>query len=265
MRLIAVDDERFALMDIMEAIRKAVPGAEPEGFSSPESALCGARRSPVDVAFLDIEMAGINGLELARRLKDIRGETNIIFVTGHSEYAVDAFSMFASGYLLKPVAAKQVAAAMEHLRNPLRREDGEKRIRVQTFGNFEVFCDGRPLHFSRSKAKELFAYLVHKRGTACTTREIAAVLYGDQPYTPSLQKQVQTVLSAMMRTFQENGVRGCIIRGYNRTAVDASKIDCDLYRFLSWDVEAVNEYMGEYMTSYSWAEFVTGYLDSRIT
>lgn len=263
MRMIVVDDEPLALMDLMETLRKVEPDADVEGFGDAEAALESAARQRVDVAFLDIEMSEMNGLELAKRLKDIRGETNIIFATGFSEYAVDAFGMFASGYLLKPVAAEAIIKAMKNLRSPTPR-CANKQLRVQAFGNFEVFVNGAPLRFSRRKSKELFAYLIHKRGTDCSTREIAAVLYGDTPYTFSLQKQVQTIISAMMHALQDAGKRDCIVRSYNKMAVDAEKIDCDLYRFLNREADAVNEYMGEYMANYSWADFVAGYLDSRM-
>ena len=265
MKLIAVDDEPLALKELMRAISEAMPGAELLGYSSPTKVLEGvAAEGTVDAAFLDIEMGGMDGLQLAKQLKDIQGRINIVFVTGHSQYALEAFSIFASGYLLKPVTEKDIGKAMENLRNPVSREK-TGGLRVRTFGNFEVFLGNEPLGFSRSKSKELFAYLVHKRGTGCRTREIAAVLYEDQPYTHSLQKQVQTVISAMMQTLREAGAEDCILRSYNRLAIDVEEIDCDYYRFLNWDMNAVNEYMGEYMSNYSWAEFVVSYLDSKVT
>lgn len=124
--------------------------------------------------------------------------------------------------------------------------------------------DGVPVRFARSKAKELFAYLIHKRGSGCSVKEIAALLFEDRPYTISVQKQVQTVISTMMRALREAGVSECIVRGYNRISVDPAKVDCDYYRFLKWDLSAVNAYTGEYMSNYSWAEFTVGYLNSKL-
>lgn len=262
MNIIAVDDEQFALQDLMQAIQAALPGSLPEVFLSPTEALKYAEKTKIDIAFLDIEMSGMNGLALAKRLKDICGKTNVVFATGHSEYAVDAFSVSASGYILKPVSVKSISDAMMYLRNPIQSID--QGLVVQTFGNFEVFFNGEVLRFPRSKAKELFAYLIHKKGTSSTIKEITALLFEDKTVNVSLKKQVQTIVSTMMQTLGEAGARDVIIKNFNSLAVDTAKINCDYYRFLQWDVEAVNSYTGEYMANYSWAEFTVGYLDSKI-
>lgn len=262
MRIMAVDDESFALKDTVDAVREAAPEAVVSDFQLPSKALAFAAQTAVDVAFLDIEMGAMNGLEMAKELKKLQPHANVVFVTGYSEYALDAFSLFASGYLLKPISAANVREALANLRTPVTRED--KGLRVQTFGNFEVFMDGKPVHFPRSKAKELFAYLVHKRGTGCATRELTAVLFEDMPYTLSLQKQVQTLLSTLTKTLQALGAGDVMLREYNQIAVDVQKLNCDYYRFLRWDAEAVNQYAGEYMSGYSWAEFTIGYLDGKL-
>lgn len=263
MTIIAIDDEGLALSALLETIRRAIPEAVLEGFRNPAASLDYVRGHSVDVAFLDIRMREMDGLELAKRLKEICGKINVIFTTGYSEYAVDAFSLFASGYLLKPVSCEAVRNALEHLRFPVREEE-PRRIQVKTFGNFEAFMDGKPIHFARSKAKELFAYLVHKRGTGCTVKELSAVLFEDRAYGISMQKQMQTYISSMRQSLRDAGAGNVVVRRYNSLAVDVSKIDCDYYRFLRWDAAAVNEYTGEYMANYSWAEFVIGYLDSRV-
>lgn len=264
MMIITVDDEEYALKNSVEIIRAVEPLAVIHDFRSPMNALAFAEVNRVDIAFLDIEMGELNGLELAKKLKDIYSMTNIIFLTGYSEYALHAFEMLSSGYILKPVSVKAVADNLAHLRNPIPKRIEQEKLRVQTFGNFEVFFKGKPLSFSRSKSKELFAYLIHKRGTGCSSKEIASVLYEDVPYTISLQKQVQTVLSTMLRTLKTVYAQDIIIRTFNSTAVDITKVDCDYYNFLNWDSDAVNQYMGEYMANYSWAEFTIGYLDSKV-
>lgn len=68
-------------------------------------------------------------------------------------------------------------------------------LRVQCFGNFDVFTPGgEHVRFERSKAKEMFAYLIHKQGTSCTSREIAAVLFEDEPYDEKNQNLMQTYI-----------------------------------------------------------------------
>lgn len=86
-------------------------------------------------------------------LKETNKNMNIIFVTGYSHYAVDAFSIRSSGYLLKPVRSEEIAAELNNLRIPIK-SDNKVHIRVQTFGGFEVFVDGQPVIFSRGSCFE---------------------------------------------------------------------------------------------------------------
>lgn len=127
---------------------------------------------------------------------------------------------------------------------------------MQTFGEFEVFVNNKPLVWERKKARELMAYLVDKRGAAATTAEIALTLWDDD----SKIRSVQTIISSLRKTLRKAGVTDVLVKSRNRTAVDVSKICCDLYEFIDGNVAAVNAYRGEYMSNYSWAEFTNGHL-----
>ena len=259
MHVVIVDDEHLVLKDIERVVRGALPECALFCFDAPSGAIAHAEANRTDIAFVDIEMGGMNGLELARRLKEINGQTNIIFVTGYSEYAIDSYSIPASGYIMKPASVHAIVHALDHLRNPVVKTD--KRLRVQCFGNFDVFAGAVPLHFPRRKAKELFAYLIHKRGASCTIRELIAILFEDKEENNSLRRQVQTYISTMTKTLKDADAKDVIIKKFNSLAVDTTKVDCDYYRFLQWDIDAVNRYSGEYMSNYSWAEFMAGHLD----
>lgn len=132
----------------------------------------------------------------------------------------------------------------------------EKKLRVQCFGNFEVFANGKPLYFPRSKSKEMFAYLIHKKGTSSTTRELAAVLFEDNDSI-----NIQPYISTMMKVLSDCGAKDIVVKQYNSLSVDTSKLDCDYYRFLQHDTGAINEYVGEYMSNYIWADYIISYLD----
>jgi len=205
-------------------------------------------------------MPEMNGLELAKKLIEAQSDINIIFSTGHNEYALDAFSVHASDYLLKPVTAKAITESLEHLRTPVVKT--ANKLQVKCFGNFDVFAEGKPLHFPRQKAKELFAYLIHKRGTSCTTKEIGEVLYGKNEFIATIDKQIQTQISAMMKVLNEAGAEGLIVRKRNSLAVDIKKVDCDYYNYLNRIPETVNSYMGEYMSNYKWADTNIEYLNT---
>ncbi len=261
MNVIAVDDEKLALDTLLDSAAKVMPGTEIHGFRVPEEALEYVRANGCDIAFLDIKMRSMTGLELARKMKDIKGDVNIVFVTGYSEYSLDAFRMYASDYLLKPATPEAVQSALEHLRNPIRPAN-EKKLRFQCFGNFEVYVDGRPLSFARSKTKEMLAYLVDRMGAAVTTGELMAVLWESGTDTPSRHSNLRNLVSDLKHTFSEICAEDVIIKSRNTLAINCEKVDCDYYDFLHHIPYAVNCYHGEYMMQYSWAEITTASLSN---
>ena len=259
MNVIAVDDERLALETLVDSIEKSLPEAQVYGFSNPEKALEFVSASGADIAFLDIKMRGMTGLELAKRLKGINGNINIVFVTGYSEYSLDAFRLYASDYLLKPATPEAVKQATEHLRNPVKPLQ-TKKIRFQCFGNFEAYADGKPLVFVRTKAKELLAYLVDRMGASVTMGELMAVMWTDGEDNYSRQSNVRNLIAELKRVFSDVEAENVIVKTRNSIAINREAVDCDYYDFLRHIPYAVNSYRGEYMTQYSWAEITTASL-----
>lgn len=260
MRILIVDDEKLALMALRDAVAQARPDDQLACFDNAEDALDYTRQTPVDVALLDIELCGMSGLELALKLKELYGKTNIIFVTGHENYTGHALSMHASGYVLKPPKAGDILRELEDLRYPVQQPD-EKRIRVQCFGNFEVYVEGRRLAIPRAKMKELLAYLVYKNGSSCSKREVAAVLWEDRPYSRSLQYQLQRCVTQLEQFLDGAGIGEMLERQRGRVLVNPKSYTSDYADFLAGDVRALNAYHGEYMAEYSWAEFTAGTLN----
>jgi two-component SAPR family response regulator len=207
-------------------------------------------------------MRGMGGIALAEKIQELQPDCKVIFCTGYSEYAVDAFRIHVAGYLMKPITAEAVQKELDHIKGQKSRE---RLLTVKCFGNFEVFSMyGEPIKFNRTKAKELFAYLVYRRGSSCSTRELAAVLFEDSEHSTKQMLYLQKIVSSMMQTLREYNAAAVIHKTYNAIALNDEAVDCDYYRFLKMDVPSINTYTGEFMTQYSWAEFVAGYLD-RIT
>ena len=263
MNILAVDDEYYALKLMEQAIGEAVSGATLYLASDPQLALRTASEVRIDVAFLDIHIPEMTGIELAKRLKDTNPKINIIFATGFSEYMKEGIDLRASGYLLKPVTADAVRVEMENLRHPIEWSD-KKRVRIVTFGNFEVFVDDTPVKFERKQSKEIFAYLVDKRGTSATYAELASIIWEDGDYDRVHQKNLQVYIASLVKTLNGVGERDLILKNRQGILVNTTKVDCDYYRFLEGDVRAINSFTGQYMSAYSWAEFTTGYLENQV-
>ena len=261
MKIIMIDDEKLALSELHEILLEHYPDAEVSCFTESAPAIEYLKNNTCDVAFVDINMPDKTGLELAVELKDICGSINIIFVTGYSQYAVDAFSLNASGYILKPAQTESVLNALSNLRNPIRTKSA--KLYVQCFGNFEVFYNGTPLVFKRSKAKELFAYLVNLNGASCNASELCAVLWEDAVDSHSLKSNLRNIVLELNRILDDCDAKDAFIHKKNFYAIDKTKLDCDYFKFLNYDSDAVNSYKGEYMNQYSWSEITHGFLEKN--
>lgn len=262
MKILAVDDEPLALRDLQQALCEVSGLLEVSGFTSARKAMEAAGRESFDAAFLDIEMGTANGLSVAKKLKDLWPDIHIVFVTSYEKYAVAAFAIHATGYLMKPVKKEELLRELTFIYGQRRTE---KRVRVQTFGGFEVYVDGEPLNFKRAKAKELLALLVDRKGASVTTREACAVLWEDGEYSTARKNYFQTILTELRGTLKAAGADQILIRKRNSLAVDTGLLDCDSYRFLEGEPEAVNSYRRDYMLCYSWAEFSVGEFEEYLS
>lgn len=260
MKILAVDDERSGLLVLHDAIKEAEPTAEVYSCREAEEALEYAKKHAIDVAFLDINMGNANGMELAKELVAIYPKINLIFVTGYSEYMQDAIRMHASGYILKPVDSDTVKRELDNLINTIRNQE-RVGIYVHTFGNFEVFADGKLVTFTLSKAKEMLAYLIDRDGAGVNRTELASALFEDRPYTKQVQDYITKIYRSLSISLKEVGAEGLLVKGRNIYAVETSAYDSDLKALLRGDEGARMEFRNEYMSQYSWAERTLGALN----
>jgi len=128
------------------------------------------------------------------------------------------------------------------------------QIQIKAFGSFDVFVNGEVLPFRRERAKEMFAYLVDRRGSLVTRKELSSTLFEDHDYSRSTQTYITQIIQSLKNTLKEAQIEDCFVVGYNGYAVDVSKISCDSYDYLDGKPEADNYFHGEYMSQYSWGE-----------
>ena len=166
MRIIMIDDEPISLK-VLESELSAFEDVEIVGqYTKPAAAYEEINETNPDVAFVDIEMGAISGLEVGQLLISKFDNIEIVFVTAYSQYAIDAFEMNAIDYILKPANEKRLSKTIERLRRRIndRRialKEGDKEVlRIACFGGFQVFThEGEPIRWRTKKAKEVFAYL----------------------------------------------------------------------------------------------------------
>ena len=252
MKIIVADDETLQLQKLERSVRSVAPDAEIHAFSDPFALTKWIEEGgwDADVAFLDIEMGPTSGISVAKKLQSFNPKINVVFVTGYNQYATDAFDLRASGYVAKPATEQKIKAEMENLRFPMPKlANAAKKLSVRCFGYFDVTINGEQLKFKRDKSKELFAFLVNRRGAVCTPREICAALWEEDKF--DYLRQLTKDLRETLKSVDAEDVFSARFKRYN---INPDLIDCDYYDYLADEPYAVKEYQGDYMLQYEWAQ-----------
>lgn len=254
MLIFVLDDEPRILEDTRAMIEKVEPLAEIRAFTRPKAALAAVTDEGLspDIVFSDIEMPGMKGLVFARKLKTLCPFSRIVFVTGYEQYALEAFRVRAQGYLLKPVREEALREELSYV--PHEDPPPRDKLVVKCFGHFDIFWRGKPVVFQRKQSKELFAYLVDREGAACSSGEIALALWDEWTEREAELNRIRVLVNDIRSTLKLIGMEAVLTREHRLLAVRRELLDCDYYKMLEGDMDAVNSYHGEYMTDYSWAD-----------
>ena len=248
MKAIAVDDELYMLEALEEAVRASSDIKQVETFSTCSAALAYVTENPVDIAFLDINMRGIGGLGLAEKLINLQPRCKIVFCTGYGEYAVSAFQLHVSGYLMKPITAEAVQKEIDHIKGI---KATEKLLTIQCFGHFEVLHNGEILSFKRKKAKELLALLVDRNGAGMTAKQLCAILFPDDTDDTKNAAYLRQLVLDLKNTLKMIRAEDVLQHETPYYRIDTNLVRCDYLSFLE---SGKPKFHGEYMTQYSWAE-----------
>ena len=257
MKAIAVDDELYMLETLEEAVRASSDISQVDCFSSCSAALAYATENPIDIAFLDINMRGIGGLGLAEKLIELQPRCKIVFCTGYEEYAVSAFQLHVSGYLMKPITVEAVQKEIDHIKGL---KATEKLLTIKCFGNFEVLYNGEALPFRRKKAKELLAALVDRNGAGMTAKQLCAILFPDDSDDTKNAAYLRQLVLDLKNTLKMIRAEEVLQHDTPYYRIDTNLVKCDYFSFLE---TGKPKFHGEYMTQYSWAEETCAMLQFR--
>ena len=257
MRAIAVDDEVYMLETLEEAVRASSDIDQVECFSTCSAALAYVTENPVDIAFLDINMRGIGGLGLAEKLIELQPHCKIVFCTGYGEYAVSAFQLHVSGYLMKPITAEAVQKEIDHIKGV---KATEKLLTIKCFGNFEALYNGESLPFKRKMTKELLAVLVDRNGAGMTVKQLCAILFPDDTDDTKNTAYLRQLVLDLKNTLKRIHAEEVLKHETPYYRIDTNLIRCDYHSFLE---TGKPNFYGEYMTQYSWAEETCAMLQFR--
>ena len=249
MRILVVEDESILLRQMTRRVHEALPEAEIVAFDNADDAIEALPSGMVSIAFLDIAIGTVTGVDLARCVKTAYPECDIVFTTGYSEYAPKAFELGASDYLMKPVTVEKIEHALSQLRHTALKENMGKGFFIRCFGDFEVYYDGEPVVSFTKRSKELLAYLVNKAGVLCPVTEICNVIFRN-----SSDSYIRVAKKDLVKTLSETGKEDILIKGWGVLGIDRKKVRCDYFDYLDGKPGALNLYHGVYMSQYDWAQ-----------
>ena len=255
--VLAKETERESVREMISALR---PDAELRLFDSGLTALADARKQEADIAVIDTELPELGGLDFGQYLQELYPDVNLIYLSSDKTAGYRALRQHASGILSKPVAEPELVRELEDLRHPSVMKN-HKRLFAQTFGNFELFVDGKPIAFKYNRTKELVAVLINNRGAQTSNGEIIASLWEDDGDPEKKASYLSNLRQDLQNTFTKLKLNGLILKQRGSLAIATDRIECDLYDWLEKKQESKYHYLGDYMNQYSWPEVMHAELD----
>ncbi|RUS43296.1 response regulator [Cohnella sp. AR92] len=231
LRAIVVDDEELSVRRLEKMLFDSGEIDRCQTFLNSLGVCEYVRTNPIDVAFLDIAMPGISGMELAERLHAIDPGIEVVFVTAYNHYAVEAFDRSALDYLIKPATAERLSQTLNRIKARRRTELAKPALEVRLFNGLKAFTRNRleePLKLRSPKTEELFAFLLC-RGSV-TREEIVDTLWSGLELEKAW-KNLNSTLYYIRKAIDTDNAGGIIVAGRNEIRIEESGITCDLYEF----------------------------------
>ena len=223
MTALCVDDEPIMLALLQKAVEASPDIDEVVAFGKTNDALAWAETHHFDVAFLDVELHGINGTEIACRLRERFPYLPIIFCTGYAEYALDAYRLHADGYLLKPIHAEDVQNELDRLIGKSR-----KKPLLHISDNGMTFKDknGEAFAFRRGRTYDLVHLLVEAGGVPLTKEELCNMLFDPTSgFSEKNSNYFSKLAGDLSATLALHGAGELLIKAANRYALDMKRIE----------------------------------------
>jgi len=257
-KTIIVDDEPWSLRQFRDACISSTDIDLLGEFGSARKALLYAQDHLPDCALLDVRMPDMDGIELGERLREINPGIILIYISGYEEFLMAAIIKLRADYfLLKPFNVMDVAQMLDRIKYLSGRL--RKRVEVQTFGEFDIFVDGKLLEFTNQKAKELFAICID-RGGEVTMQKSISLLWEGRSYDDKVKCLYRKAVIYLNSVFREYGVADVFSNRRGSCHVNRGEILCDYYEVLDGRDIHDTLFDGRYMTDYSWGEETCGKL-----
>lgn len=209
-----------------------------------------------DVIFINYSQEAIS---LSKEINDSKLEVTVIFIIDDKLQSYDVIKARAKGVILKPYNEKDI---IEELTSLKMLTSKSHKVEVKTFGNFDILVDGKNVKFSRTKSKELLAYLIDKKGTSVSSSELIVNLWEEHDVCKTTRSMLHNLISDIKDTLLKHDILDIIEMDRNAYRIICEKISCDYFDLLNGKKSAINKFTGEYMAAYEWAMFTASTLEN---
>lgn len=269
LKAIIVDDEQLCLTHLEKLLLKSGMVEIKAKFTKSLAALDFLKNNQIDMAFLDIEMKNMDGIELANRAIEIQERMAVVFVTAYNQYAVEAFRLNALDYLMKPVTAERLLETLDRIVPGREISTQLPPVWIRCFGKFQITTGAAEVNFRFKKAEELLAFLIDRKGDFVDRWEICDNLWEEYDGDRALIN-FHSTLHRLKKTLFEQGVEIPIEHDDGSYRMIINGVDCDYLQFQRFiavassidqsnilEYEEVAEtYSGDYLAGkeYAWAK-----------
>ena len=247
MNVIIVDDEIEALHTFLDQIfLKADLHLNYQFFKADEEAIISyISHNSIAVAFLDINMGGLNGFELAKKIFSISPNTKFVFVTGYNIKLEDVPPSIIENtinIMYKPVDYAVFESIIYQITNR------QNVLKVKMFPHFDCYINDRLVVFSSNKSKELFAYILVNNGQSVTMENAITALWPDK----EIEKAKISYRDAVWRLRQtlKDISFNCVTFLRALLLLNKENIICDYYDYLEGKKKYNDE---EFLVNYEWS------------
>ncbi|RKQ17999.1 response regulator [Ureibacillus endophyticus] len=240
LKAVIVDDERLVSNFLKMQLEHSNLVNVVEEFIRPIDALNEIPVIKPDVAFLDIEMPGMNGIELGTKLLNKFPNLEIVYVTAYNQYAVEAFKLYAIHYILKPSDEEDVLEAIQRLidKKSYQMMQSDNSLKIELLGHIKVFQNDKEirLKWTTVKVEELFSLMVLHRKNGIEKWQIIEKLW------PSIEmkkaeQNLYTTIYRLKKTFLESGIQLTIENIKGKYYIELSDCSIDIEEKTDWSID----------------------------
>jgi len=252
-RAIIVDDEQIMLRSFMR-LSKGISDLDVIAqFESPYEALAFVQKNPVELAFLDIKMPGMSGIELAVKLRELLPKILIVFISAYDEYIRDSNLIGGDYYIVKPYKRETIELMTQKMQ--ILCQNLHKEIYMQMFGRFNVLKNGVPIAL-RGKAKEILALVASRCGKEISNEEIYRIIWEGREYSNIKMKVYYNALKRLKEVLEAEGISDLLLSTPRGQMLNTSVADCDYYAWKNGQTQRECKFEGEFLSEYSWGEYI---------